>query len=762
MSKLAFAAIVKGSDKEAEVLNNLLGTVAPHVDGIFITITQPNEKVKAVAELYNAVVSDFEWCKDFAKARNYNFAQVPKDYDYILWGDADDEFQNLALLKPFIETNKADAYVMQYQYDFDTYGMPTVVHPKTQVVANDGTFTWVGAIHEDLQANRDIDLLIIEGVNRVHRSTKERVKESSIRNLEISKASMTGDPRDYWNLANAYTGAGMYHDAIDTFKHFITVSGSDMEIYMATLRVANMFLSLGDLIQSEEYARKAIGLKYDYPDAFHTLAQVQKAQGRNKEAVKSTLEGISKKPPVDTAMVYNPRDYDYNPMMTLAHLYWDLAEFEKARVCLEACAEIQPKNRDIDKMIKEADKEDQFQKKILETIKVMSDMNDEDYLKTYETLSEEEKKHPIVLQSKNLRFVKTETSGKDIVYYCGQTTEWTPAILEKGIGGSEEAVINLSKEWAKLGYNVTVYNNCGDGGVFDGVTYKPWYTFNYRDKQDVMILWRQIKPLDYEINAKTILVDVHDVMQAGEFTEKRLKKITKVLLKSDAHRELFPNIPDEKIVIVPNGMDTKLFSEEVERDPHLIINTSSPDRALSALIRIFPKIKAKEPRAKMKWAYGFDIFDLLRSKDKEAMAWRNVMLKKMEEAGIENLGKISHKEVAKLTKSAGVMLYPTHFMEIDCVSARKAQLGGAHVVCTDFGALKTTVKYGYKIPTTYTKDNWCPPYALDMADDPERDDEYVEAVLKAFKNDNRTEAMEWAKSFTPDMVAKVWEKAWLV
>jgi tetratricopeptide (TPR) repeat protein len=355
--KLAFACIVKGTDAEAEVLNNLLWTVAPHVNGVFVTITQPNEKVKKVAELYNAHISHFDWCNDFAKARNFNFAQVPKDYDYILWGDADDEFQNVALLKDFIEKNKADAYVIQYYYDFDKYNMPTVVHPKTQVIANDGTFTWVGQIHEDLQANRDIDLLRLDGITRMHRTTKERVKESAVRNLNISKENMTGDPRDYWNLANGYTGAGMYHDAIDTFKHFITVSGSDMEIYMATLRIANMFLSLGDLIQAEEYARKAIGLRYDYPDAFHCLAQVEKAQGKKKEAVKTTLEGISKKPPIDTAMVYNPRDYDYNPMMTLAHLYWDLAEFENARVCLEACAEIQPGNRDLDIMIKEATKE---------------------------------------------------------------------------------------------------------------------------------------------------------------------------------------------------------------------------------------------------------------------------------------------------------------------------------------------------------------------------------------------------------------------
>jgi tetratricopeptide (TPR) repeat protein len=755
--KIAFCAIIKGTDKEAGLLSNLLSSVAPYVDGIFITVTQPNETVVGVAEMYNAHVSHFTWTNDFSEARNFNFAQVPPEYDYIMWGDADDEFDGLLKLKELMEANRVDGYVMDYIYDHDKYGMPTVVHPKTMIVANDGTFVWKGKIHEDMDTSRDVSLMKFENIKRIHKTNKERVSESAVRNMEIAKSNLTGDPRDLWNLANAYTGTGEYDKAIETFLNFIKVSGSELERYMALLRVANMYLSLGDSISAEDYARKAIGLFYNYPDGYHTLAQVQKAQGLKKEAIKSSLEGLNKKAPTDSAIVYNPRDYDYNPLMTLAHLYWDTAQFEKARVCLEACAEIQPKNRSLDVMIKEADKEDQLQQKMIALVTEMQSMTDDEFNKKFDSLNDEEKTYPLMLQAKNLRFIKTKTSGKDLVYYCGQTTEWTPEILKKGIGGSEEAVINLSKEWAKAGYNVTVYNNCGEGGVFDGVTYKPWYTYNYRDKQDILIVWRQLNLLDYDLNVGKIFVDIHDVIREGEFTPKRLAKIDKIFLKSDAHRELFPSVPDEKIVIVPNGMDTELFDEQKERDPYLIINTSSPDRALSALVRIFPKIKAKEPRAKMTWAYGFDIFDLLRKRDKEAMAWKKVMLKKMADAGIENLGKISHKEVADLTLSAGVMLYPTHFMEIDCVSARKAQLGGAHVVCTDFGALKTTVKYGYKIPTTYTKDNWCPPYSLDLADDPERDDEYVEAVLKAFENANRSDMQKWARTFTPSFVARNWQ-----
>ena len=755
--KIAFAAICKGSDKEANELNKLLASVRPFVDGIFVTITQPNDRVVRIAEMYDATVSHFEWVNDFSAARNFNFSQVPKEYDYIFWGDADDEFLGLEDLKRLMEENKADGYVMDYHYDHDKYGMPTVVHPKTQIVSNDGTFTWKGKIHEDLDSNRDIKMMKFETIKRIHRTSADRVQESAKRNLTISQESQTGDPRDLWNLANGYTGTGEYNKAIDTFLQFMQVSESEMERYMAAIRIANMYLTLGDRVQAEEYARKAISIRFDYPDAYHTLSHVLKASGAIKEAINAALEGLNRKPPIDSAIVYNPRDYDYNPLMTLANLYWETAQYERARTCLEACAEIQPKNRALDDMIKETDREHQLQTRVIELVKEMKDMTDEEFTAKFDSLEEEERQFPLMLHAKNQRFTKITSSGKDLVYYCGQTLPWTPDSLKEGIGGSEEAVINLTKEWAKAGYNVTVYNNCPVEKVYDGVTYKPWYLFNYRDKQDIVIIWRHPKMLDYDINATKVFVDMHDVVKPGEFTEKRLHKIDKIFLKSEAHRDLFPNVPRDKVVVIPNAMDTSLFDQKVKRDPYLIINTSSPDRALSAIVRIFPKVKAKEPKATMKWAYGFGVYDEYHKRDKEKQAWKKDILEKMESAGVDNLGKISHKDIAKLTLSAGVMLYPTHFMEIDCVSARKAQLAGAHVVSSDFGALKTTVKYGYKIPSTYTNYTWCPPYCFDFGDDESRDDEYVEAILKGFKNNERDEMMTWARTFTPPNIANQWQ-----
>src|SRR6266404_1156354 len=88
--KIALALIVKGSNEEAEALDKCLSLNDFYVDGVFITITQPNEAVEKICKKWGAIVSHFEWCNNFAKARNFNFSQVTNDYTHILWLDADD------------------------------------------------------------------------------------------------------------------------------------------------------------------------------------------------------------------------------------------------------------------------------------------------------------------------------------------------------------------------------------------------------------------------------------------------------------------------------------------------------------------------------------------------------------------------------------------------------------------------------------------------------------------------------------------------
>ena len=394
---------------------------------------------------------------------------------------------------------------------------------------------------------------------------------------------------------------------------------------------------------------------------------------------------------------------------------------------------------------------------------------------------------PAIVSLRNARFVKETSSGRDLVISCGNTVhEWNPEMLKtkgKGfIGGSEEAVINLSRELAKLGWNVTVYNNCGNKPIRDRVayydhngarasqivTYRPHWERNFRDKQDVVILWRFPRPLDTPINAQKIFVDIHDPVAADEFAPERLQRLTKVLVKSHFHRSLFPNIPDNKIAVIPNGIDFSLLESDppIKKDQYLIINTSSPDRSMDVLPKLFKEVKRRVPQARLQWAYGWNTYKAARDTDKEKTkmrrGWMKQTQKEMDEAGIETLGKLTQVEVGSLYQRASILAYPTEFAEIDCISVKKAQGTGCLPIVTDFGALAESAPFGWKVHSAKTKDTWNRPgqfhYGLE---DEYSQQEWVDLCVKALRSEGRNdgaEMREWSRQFEWNKIATKWNE----
>ncbi len=760
--KIALALIVKGSDSEALALAQALKYTADYVDGIFITITQPNEKVEEVANLYKAHVSHFEWCNDFAAARNFNFSQVPQEFDYILWMDADDAFRGLENLKSTIEKQPADCYAFNYLYEFDEWKNPTIVHQKTMVVKNDGCVEWAGRLHEDFKKNRDVDTYFVKGIERLHFSNEERIGIAKERNLEVALAQVEEepeDPRSYWNLGNSYKGLNRNEEALEAFEKFLKSSQSDDEKYIVRLRMAESYWSMGDKPKAIEHAQFAIGLKPEYPDAYHLLGSLYLETNQAERAVAMFTTGLLQKPPYYQIIVYNPRDYDYVPLMNLAKAYFNLSLPTMAMTCLQACLKIYPKDKDLKNTIKLMQGEVDHYEKVMKEIKKLKDLKGDKLKKALEKVPQEFQSHPAICNIRNVNFIKEESSGKDLVIYCGFTEEeWSPQTAqEKGIGGSEEAVIHLAKRFKSAGYNVTVYNSVGhQAQEFDGVTYKPFWAWNYRDKNDITILWRSPKACDYEINSR-VFVDLHDVIPAGEFTPKRLEKIEKIFVKSQFHRSLFPNISDSKFAIIPNGIEYDKFIE-TEKDPLLVINTSSPDRSISAYIDIAQRVKQEVPEAKFVWAYGWGVFDSAHSTNGEIMKWKEEQIKKMEEAGIENLGRLSHGQIKDLYLKANVFLYPTEFAEIDCISFTKAVAAGAYPVCTDFAALGEKA-IGFKAHSDRTREDWAKPYQFDFAlQDEAKKETLAQEVIKALSNGGREVDREWAKQYDWELISTQWLK----
>lgn len=767
--KIALAMICKGTADEAARLHVCLTYARPHVDAIYVVFTaaegeQIHEDCYKVAATHKAETREFLWVDDFAAARNFAFQQVPPEYDYILWLDADDALRNGAVMRDIVLREQKDAYSMWYQYAFDEQKRPNVVHQNVRVVKNDGTFVWKGALHESITSTRGVDPFLLSGADVLHMSDAKHFEMNRERNLRIAlkqKEINPDDPRSYFNTGNAYVGNSKFVEALKEFQTFKEKTQSHEEKYIAHLRCAEAYWGLGKKFDAIHELRYAIGMKPTYPDAYVRMGMFLTHMGLYKEAIEYLGLSLAQKPPYFSIVVFNPREYDFEPIRLLAVCHYELNEMESALQYFELCLRIYPKDEKLLSFVAELRATVERNEKMKALAAELAKLPLNRLKGRLGMLKPEERSHPAICHLANSRIFRTESSGKDIAIFCGYTShEWSPEIMaKKGVGGSEEAVIHLAKRWKDKGWNVSVYNSCGfREQVFDGVSYKPFWMWNYRDRQDVVILWRHPMMAQYPINADKVFVDMHDVLPADEFTEERLQRINLVMVKTIAHAQCFPKIPKEKIMILPNGIEP--WTPHTEKQKNLIINTSSPDRSLSTLLDIFAQVKKRVPEAEMHWAYGWEGFDSVNKERKDRMEWKENMQKRMKELGVVERGRLNRTDIERLYDQAAIFLYPTEFYEIFCISAVKAQIAGAFPITTDFAALNEVVKWGDTIHSKKTLDTWVSPYQFDFAAT-DLLEPFVEKVIERLRNPARLEEKMRESTITKfswDRVADEWCK----
>lgn len=292
-------------------------------------------------------------------------------------------------------------------------------------------------------------------------------------------------------------------------------------------------------------------------------------------------------------------------------------------------------------------------------------------------------KNPLVL---NIRYesvqVKKKTTSKDsmdVVYYCGpgdilaHESKWSP--ISKTLGGSEEAVINLSEYMVSKGYNVTVYNVLdGPSKKYNGVMYKNYWSWNPRDVQDITIVWRDYTILKNvpKINSQKVYLDMHDAI---EINKNARFNCNTIFVKSEFHKTFVQNGLNVKVV--PNGIKPITLPASINIKENFALCTSSPDRCLHGLLKALPLIRAKVPDFKVYWAYGFSAGvnegGIESNTRPEVRKWYTDMLNLINETeGFVNLGRLSQSELTEYYQKARYFIYGTRFPEIDCISLTKA------------------------------------------------------------------------------------------
>lgn len=184
------------------------------------------------------------------------------------------------------------------------------------------------------------------------------------------------------------------------------------------------------------------------------------------------------------------------------------------------------------------------------------------------------------------------------------------------------------------------------------------------------------------------------------------------------------------------------------RNSKLLIYGSSYDRGLEHLLKMWPDIRKEVPDAELHIFYGWILFDRVYGDNPERQAWKDKINKLMGQDGITHLGRISHEACVEEHKKAGIWAYPTHFGEISCITAMRAQAYGSIPVVINYAALKETVQHGVKVDGDIYE--------------PEIKEKYVKELTDLLKNEKKQEEirvpmMEWAREkFAWSNVAKQW------
>jgi glycosyltransferase involved in cell wall biosynthesis/2-polyprenyl-3-methyl-5-hydroxy-6-metoxy-1,4-benzoquinol methylase len=297
-----------------------------------------------------------------------------------------------------------------------------------------------------------------------------------------------------------------------------------------------------------------------------------------------------------------------------------------------------------------------------------------------------------------------DSNKKTICFFNATANPFAGNELEKrGIGGSEGDVINLSRIFSnKFGFNVHVFANCDEPGIYDNVIYHDIKSATPEDIAaiggDLFILSRNVDVIRrtdfHSLNAKKVCLWTHDLATdpVWKGIETALPNIDKIFALTDWHRRnimLEHKIPKEKFFLAKNGVDMNRFKgrETIKKIPGKCIYSSTPFRGLDILIEVWPEIKRRVPHAELYIFSSMKVYGPSYDDDK----WVNLYEQAKKLPGVHYFGTVKHDALGKHFMESELLTYPNTYDETCCITVLEAQSAGTPIVTSAKAALNETV-----------------------------------------------------------------------
>lgn len=673
----------------------LIDQLRPHVEEIVVGLT-PNDEltrdelIDAGADTIIVVPGPLN---NWARARNQVLAACTQRF--VLWADSDDLIDGLHRLPEaltLLQTSPLGRLLCPYDYAIDPDGRVTSRQWRERIVRNDGRFEWRYPCHEVLVAKDGrygddpeprCPCLVWQHVGA---KDDPRQQEHQIAMLTTYVETHPDDPWGHHNLGRTLLRLHRPKEAIPHFEQYLATSGWDDEKCLAMLELARAEQQVagfgGDDAKAMAWIERAAALRpgwfephYEMGKAWEMRARMRGDERGLPEAVASYRRAREAIPTTDHPFEVRPAEREFAVHDSERQALEELGDWRGAREAAERALAARP---------------------------------DEGRLRVaigkYAAAERLERAEAVFGPSTPFRSSAVlAEKGLDILFACGTVAEdWNPAVLaEKGLGGSETAVIEMAKRLRAKGCRVRVYCNSGGDGIYDGVEYRDSRGTHENLSCDVLVAWRMAPLLDFAVARVGKLLWCHDT-QAHAMTPRLALEADRVLALSEWHKENLVRahgLDAERIFTTRNGIDVRRFDPDDLgmrrlRDPHRIIYSSSADRGLQVLLDIWPEILARVPDATLEVCYGLDLWRQIADasgSQQQRYAVHSLERRLKSTPGVTYHGRVDQRRLARMMLEAGVMAYPGWFDETSMIGGMESAAAGLRFVGSARAALKETI-----------------------------------------------------------------------
>ena len=210
--------------KRPDTVRKCLESIKPILEQVdselILTDTGCGEEVRSIIEEYTDNILDFEWCRDFSKARNLGLKQAKGEW--FLFLDDDEWFEDVNDIVEFFNSGEYQKYGMATYYqrnygDAQGLGYSDLVVGRTIKLEDDIQFQY--AIHEcfnRIPGKTKVLNAYVHHYGYVYKSEKDRLAHSE-RNISLLLIEHEKDPynlKHILQLVQEYNAIGKYEDSL--------------------------------------------------------------------------------------------------------------------------------------------------------------------------------------------------------------------------------------------------------------------------------------------------------------------------------------------------------------------------------------------------------------------------------------------------------------------------------------------------------------------------------------------------------------------